>query len=169
MVITVFCQTHELAKEKKTKKVKKKRYLFTFFKALFLRPFPVFEYYTSTKKRGKNTGCKIRRVDEKMKCSKTCQNELKTCQNGSEYYSECEFASEMPWKPCFIRVLVILGLIFSTSTPLILLPVFKSFGPNKGPLRGGPVRSLFGSLLDTVMQPTPRLNFRTCRSGRQGT
>ena len=67
----------------------------------------------------KKSGCKIRRVDEKMKCSKTCQNELKTCQNECEYYSEAEFDSEMPSKPCFIRFLVISGLIFCISTLLI--------------------------------------------------
>ena len=70
------------------------------------------------------SGCKIRRVDEKMKCSKTCQNELKTCQNECEYYSESESASEMPWELCFIRVLMILGLFFCISIPLILLPVY---------------------------------------------
>jgi len=36
-----------------------------------------------------------------MKCSKTCQNELKTCPNKCEYYSEAEFDSEMLSKPCF--------------------------------------------------------------------
>ena len=41
-------------------------------------------------------GCSIRGFVEKMKCSKTCQNELKTCQNECEYYSEKESASEMP-------------------------------------------------------------------------
>ena len=64
------------------------------------------------------SGCKIRRVDEKMKCSQTCQNELKTCQNECEYYSEAEFDSEMLSKPCFIMFLMILGLIFCISTLL---------------------------------------------------
>ena len=66
-------------------------------------------------------GCKIRRVDEKMKCSKTYQNELKTCQNECECYSEFESDSEMSSKLCFIRVLMISRLIFCTSTLLILL------------------------------------------------
>ena len=64
------------------------------------------------------TGCKIRRVDEKMKCSKTCQNDLKTCQNECEYYSEAEFDSEMPSKLCFIRFLLMLGLIFCIEPSL---------------------------------------------------
>ena len=49
------------------------------------------------------SGCSIRGFDEKMKCSKTYQNELKTCQNEGEYYSEAEFDSDMLSKPCFIR------------------------------------------------------------------
>ena len=57
-----------------------------------------------------------------MKCSKTCQNDVKTCQNECEYYSEAEFDSEMPSKPCFITVLMILGLSFCISALLILLP-----------------------------------------------
>ena len=60
-------------------------------------------------------GCKIRRVDEKMKCSKTCQNDVKTCRNECEYYSEAEFDSEMPSKPCFIRFSVILGYFFEKT------------------------------------------------------
>ena len=34
-----------------------------------------------------------------MKCSKTCQNELKSCQNECEYYSEADFDSEILPQP----------------------------------------------------------------------
>ena len=42
------------------------------------------------------SGCNIRMVDGKMKCSKTYQNELKTCQNECDHCSEKESANEMP-------------------------------------------------------------------------
>ena len=58
-----------------------------------------------------------------MKCSKTYQNELKTCQNECEYYSEKESASEMPWKPCFIRASMILGLFFCIDSEESIDPV----------------------------------------------
>ena len=57
-----------------------------------------------------------------MKCSKTGQNELKTCQDECEYCSEKESDSEMPRKPCFIRVLMILGVNFLHIYPPYLTP-----------------------------------------------
>ena len=73
------------------------------------------------------SGCSIRGFDEKMKCSKTYQNELKTCQNECEYYSEKESASEMPWKPCFIRVLMICGYFLAR----LLFKKSKMCSPNR--------------------------------------